>query len=302
MLKSTLLPDLIQPYARACPAGADMLLQIAQNPELSTISENAFDLLEQFSAEPLVGYALLLAAERHHGQIYQHRIVSLPYLYHLVDVTWCLANVLDTTDPLAVVCGLWHDMLEDEKISEGEMRAYLAQVRPLIGNHHPASLEDDIVVCLKALIRPGSNRAASKAYYAGLAAAPPAARAVKAADLICNTSNLKAMHQFWYSSSNAPRHPRLYLIAKYVTEADRYIFHHPAFTALEIYPQIHNTLLGSLQGLLTYIYKEYPTHLGLLDQDALERYQASFCPAADRIQELSAIDPDPFTSPKEPAK
>jgi hypothetical protein len=61
MLKSMLLPSLIQPYAPACPAGAEALVKIAQDPNLQPIAENAYDLLEQFSAEPLVGYALLLA-------------------------------------------------------------------------------------------------------------------------------------------------------------------------------------------------------------------------------------------------
>jgi hypothetical protein len=218
-----------------------------------------------------------------------------------VNVTWCLTNVLCVADPLTVACGLWHDMLEDEQITESELLAYLAQIHPLIGDHHPANLEDDILACLRALIRPGTGKAASAAYYAGLAAAPPAARTIKAADLICNTSSLKAMHQIWYGAPTVPQNPRLRVIAKYVTETDRYLFHQPAFTALETYPQIHNILLGILQDLLKYIHREYPEHLGLLDQAAHARYQTSFRPAASRIEKLTILysDPIPLTRPEE---
>lgn len=299
MLKPLQTPDLIQPYAPACPAGAEVLRKIAFDLNLRPLSENVYDILVQFSGEPLVGYALLLAAERHAGITYQHAAGAFPYLYHLVDVAWCLANVLSVTDPFIIVCGLWHDMLEDLLITESEVRAYLSQVRPLAGKPYSPNLDDEILACLKALIRPGTGKEAAMVYYGGLAAASPAARTIKAADLICNTAGLKSLHHQWYGIAPIPRSPRMHVIAKYVTETDRYLFHQPAFTTLETYPKIHNTLLGILQDLLQYIYREYPHQLGMLDSAALQNYQTPFRPAANRILKLSVIYPQLFNDNQE---
>jgi hypothetical protein len=246
------------------------------------VVDMSYDLLTRFTNQPLVGYALLLAAERHQGQTYLQPYGSLPYLYHLLDVAWCLAFSLEIDDGLSVACGLWHDLLEDEKASPEEVHSYLNSLPEI-----DSEKVDEIMLVLQALIRT-DDTAGSKTYYDNLAKAPEAARLVKAADLICNCASLKAHARNWFGTPPVGT-PQPHLIAKYVIESDLYLFNQPPFSSLNNYSLIHNTLLGILQDLLSYLNKEAPAQIGLLDQLALRRYRSGFRSAASHIQRLTLI-------------
>jgi hypothetical protein len=288
MISTLHLPQLIQPFAPACPEGASVLLDIARDLSQRSITETADELLTHFSEEPLVAYALLLAAERHQGQVYLRPFGPVPYLYHPLDVSWCITYALEVNNSLAATLGLWHDLIEDQKISAQELRAYLETVRSREGQRYPPELDEQIIIMLTALSRPEENEKASE-YYAGLAQAPEFARIVKAADLICNTSSLKAHLQTWYSAPNPEQPPRPHLIAKYVTQADRFVLNQPAFTTLEYYPLIHSTLLGILQDLIRFLNQEYPAQASLIEEISLRRYRTSYKFSANRILKLSSV-------------
>ncbi len=276
------IPILVKPYAPLCPEGARVLLGLAGDMSQRLVVDMSYDLLTRFAQQPLVGYALLLAAERHQGQTYQQPYGSQPYLYHLLDVAWCLAFSLEVDDELSVACGLWHDLLEDQKASSEEVRSYLNSLPAM-----ETEKVDQILLMLQALMR-REDPAGSKTYYDNLAKAPEEARLVKAADLICNCASLKAHARNWFSTPPIGT-PQPHLIAKYVIESDLYLFNQPPFSSLQSYPLIHNTLLGILQDLLNFINKEAPAQVGLLDQLALKRYRSSFRSAASHILRLTPI-------------
>ena len=276
------IPILIKPYGPLCPEGADVMLELARDLGQRLVVDMAYDLLTRFNDQPLVGYALLLAAARHQGQTYEQPYGSMPYLYHLLDVGWCLAYSLEINDGLTVACGLWHDLLEDQKATPLEVRDFLSS----LPGADPEQTEK-IIQIIQTLARP-AEPAGAKFYYEHLSQAPSEARLVKAADLICNTASLKAHARNWFGTPIVGT-PQPHLIAKYIIESDQYLFNQPAFCSLERYPLIHNTLLGILQDLLTYLEKETPAQIGLLDQLALKRYRTGFRSPAFHIKRLKPI-------------
>lgn len=278
------IQQMLQPLAATRPLGVEAVLAIAKQPELAWLTADIVKLWEHFDTEPMVHHALLLAAECHGGHDYAHVSGLIPYLAHLVDVSRCVAFNLAITDPLAAVCALWHDMIEDEKISEEELRAYIEQNPAFCLGQEPRSTSDQVIVILKALIRPGSYDAG--AYYSGLIQAPPTTRLVKASDLICNTSTLRAFHQAKHVDGQEDLGFRDHWIPKYTTEAAAYVLQKPAFTSLDAYPRIHNTLLGILQELLEYLLTEHPDQIAELEQVSLDKYGASFRAAIRQLQEM----------------
>lgn len=276
------IPSLIKPYAPLCPEGANVLLDLARDLRQRVVMDMAYDLLTRFVDRSIVGYSLLYAAGQHQGDIYEQSYGEVPYLYHLLDVAWCLAFTLEIDDELCVTCGLLHDLLEDQKATPNELSAYLCSLPGVT-----PELEAKIIRILQALIRP-EEKNDQGIYYSGLALAPAEARLVKAADLICNTSSLKAKARNWFSVPPIGT-PKPYLIAKYVIEADKYVLEQPTFCSLSSYPLIHNTLLGILQDLLTYLDREAPAQYGLLDQLALKRYRTGFRSPALHIQRLHLV-------------
>ena len=276
------LPLLIKPYSPLCPDGANAILDLTRDLSQHVVPDMAYDLLTRFSDQSIVGYALLLAAARHQGDVYERPYGKVPYLYHVLDVAWCLAFTLEINDGLAVACGLLHDLLEDYKATPAELNTYLQSLPDAT-----PELEAKIMQILQALIRP-TEKNDQQSYYAGLAQAPAEARLVKAADLICNTASLKENARNWFSAPPTGT-PKPHLIAKYVIEAERYVLDQPAFCSLAGYPLIHNTLLGILHDLLNYLDKEAPTQYSLLDQLALNRYRTGFRTPAVHIQRLHLI-------------
>jgi hypothetical protein len=273
------IPTLIKPLAPFCPDGANAVLELARDLSQRVVIDMAHDLLTRYQEQPIVGYALLYAAARHQGDTYEQPYGTVPYLYHLLDVAWCLGFTLEITDGLAVACGLLHDLLEDEKAAPAELGSYLRSLPEAT-----PEMENKILAILHALIRP-TGETEHQAYYAGLAQTPAEARLVKAADLICNTASLKAHARNWFSVPPTGN-PRPYLIPKYVIEAEKYVLEQPAFKSLEGYSLIHNTLLGILQDLLNYLDKEAPAQYGLLDQLSLKRYRVGFRSSAVRIKHM----------------
>ena len=273
------IPTLIKPYAPLCPDGANVILDLARDLGQRVVIDMAHDLLTRFADQPIVGYALLFAAAHHRGQTYEQPYGQVPYLYHLVDVAWCLGFTLELNDGLTIACGLLHDLLEDQKASPHELSAYLRSLPDA-----SPDVENKILTILTALSRPQSE-IDHPAYYAALAQAPAEARLVKAADLICNCASLKAHARNWFSAPPAST-PRPHLIAKYVIESEKYVLDQPAFRSLDGYPLIHSTLLGILQDLLTFLDREAPAQYGLLDQLALKRYHIGFRASVTHLKNL----------------
>jgi hypothetical protein len=262
------IPKLIEPYAPLCPDGANAILELARDLRQRVVSDMAYDILTRFADQPVVGYALLYAAARHHGDVYEQSYGDVPYLYHLLDVAWCLAFTLEINHGLTIACGLLHDLLEDEKATTQELSSYLSSLPEIT-----PGLEIKILEILQALIRPDEKND-QVTYYSALSQAPSEARLVKTADLICNTASLKAKARDWFQAPPAGS-PKPHLIAKYVIESEKYVLEKPAYCSLENYPLIHNTLLGVLQDLL--------------DQLALRRYHTGFRAAALHIQYIHFI-------------
>ena len=276
------IPTLIKPYAPLCTDGANALLELARDMNQRATIDMAYDILDRFSEQPLVGYALLYAAARHQGDTYDQAYGAVPYLYHALDVAWCLAFTLEIKDGFTVACALLHDVLEDHKATPEELNIYLRSL--------PVStpeLDEQVLQVLLALIRP-EEKNDQQGYYAALAQAPSEARLIKAADLICNSASLKAKARIWFSVPPKGA-PKPHLIAKYIIEAEKYVLDKPAFQTLENYPLIHNTLLGILQDLLGYLDKEAPAQYGLLDQLALKRYHTGFRSPALHLKQLRFI-------------
>ncbi len=244
----------------------------------------ALDFLAGFPSESMVRPALVLATRCHGGQVYQRVSGPSPYLSHLVDVARCVASDLAVGDPLAVVCALWHDMLEERRISEEELRAYIEGDCAFHGERDPHQVSEQILSILRALSRPEDNDASR--YYEGLADALPTARLVKAADLMCNTSTLRAFHQAKYGEGRESLPFRDHWIPKYTTEVATYVLGQPSFTALDAYPRLRDRLRSSLLDLAEYLQSGYPDYVDRLEQESLKKYEASYQEAVSRLQAL----------------
>ncbi len=117
--------------------------------------------------------AMMFAREVHKDQ--RRKYTNNPYTDHLAEVAGIVATV--TTDPVAIAVAWLHDSIEDQGVTEGEIRSRFGD-RVAYG-----------VVMLSDLET--GNRAERKAASrARLAGAEPWVQTIKVADLISNTSSI----------------------------------------------------------------------------------------------------------------
>lgn len=176
-----------------------------------------------------VAPALTLAAERNAGRM--RPLSDTPYLYHLLEVALQIPEVFGIRDEIATVLALWHDLLEDDQITEAELQAFCAA--------HPA-LErlGDLLPLLDGLNRHGKT---VSQYYDGIAGLPPQVFWVKASDLLSNTRPQPLLD--W--ERLRPR-----WIAKYTVELAREVLDTGRFENRRGYPAIRTALLEVQQRML----------------------------------------------------
>ena len=135
-----------------------------------------------------INHALAFAAKHHDRQV--RKGTRLPYLTHPANVAIILARY--GQDELTVVSGILHDVVED-CVSDGYTRDMLTQ---RIGDKFgPEALDTILAVTHRQTDEEGvelSSEERKDDYLARLAAAPPRARWVCAADKIHNGSSILA--------------------------------------------------------------------------------------------------------------
>ncbi len=130
----------------------------------------------------LKGFSLATAK---HEEFYTPNGKLLPYGYHLVSVALNVINY-GIQDPEPILLSLWHDLIEDKKITEKNLKAYIKENREAYGKIDP----DRIVSLLNKLNRknyPGNYSEATEKYYQTISENPETLM-VKCADLTANVS------------------------------------------------------------------------------------------------------------------
>lgn len=155
--------------------------------------EELADLLGALAARGLgdaaarVEDAFRVAARAHAGQTRSH---GGPYLKHPVDVTKVLLGEWGVADADLLVAGLLHDAVEDSPLTLDEVEAgFGAGVRTLVEALTKPAKEPE-PEDLPEAERAARKAARDRAYFERLAAAPPEAAVVKAADRVSNLRDL----------------------------------------------------------------------------------------------------------------
>lgn len=198
---------------------------------------------EQTKKAVLKGFSLVIV--KHKDQFYTPK-ERLPYCYHLVSVA---LKVIDygIQDPVPILLALWHDIIEDGKITKRGLEAHIRENR----EEYSKIDSNRIVFLLIKLNRKnysGSYSEATKKYYQTISENPETL-IVKCADL---TSNVKEyLHYLNYIKSKKP-----HLIPKYFGEFMNFLIKNKNFQKFKLEGKVEQELTSLFQQIFAQLTPE----------------------------------------------
>ena len=127
-------------------------------------------------SEILIFDALCFAKEAHEGQV--RKYTGEPYIVHPIEVAQIVRSV--TTNTQMIAAALLHDVVEDTYVTNEVILAFFG--------HTVAELVQMLTDVSK--LEDGNRRVRKELDRQHIAAASPAAKTIKLADLISNTANI----------------------------------------------------------------------------------------------------------------